>query len=102
MKQSLIRYKTKPERAEKNERLIKDVFDELHAKSPEGLRYMAVKLGDASFVHLVAMATSDGSNPLATPNAFWSFQKGIRERCVELSKSEAAIVAGNYRMLDDR
>ncbi|MFD2057655.1 hypothetical protein ACFSQT_32595 [Mesorhizobium calcicola] len=31
MKRHLIRYKTKPERADENERLIKAVFEELRA-----------------------------------------------------------------------
>ena len=54
MKRTLIRYKTKPDRTDENEALIKAVFRELHAKSPEGIRYMSLKLADGSFVHFVA------------------------------------------------
>jgi len=53
MKRMLIRYKAKPDRADENERLIEAVFEELHAKAPDGVRYAALRLADGSFVHLV-------------------------------------------------
>ena len=99
MKRSLIRYKTKPERIDDNERLIKDVLAELNSKSPEGVRYMAVKLGDGTFIHLVE--TEDGSNPITALDAFRAFQAGIRERCIEPPQSGDVTVVGNYRMLDE-
>ena len=101
MKQSLIRYKTKPERTDDNERLIKDVFRELHAKSPKGVRYMALKLGDGTFIHLVSDETRDGSNPIPALEAFRSFQSGIKDRCIEPPQSGDVTVVGNYRMLDE-
>ena len=45
------------ETAEQNQRLIEDVFSELQVKSPEGIRYIALRLADGSFVHFVE---SDG------------------------------------------
>ena len=51
MKRTIVRYKTKPETAQENERLIQQVFQELQAKSPEGVRYLALKLGDGTFIH---------------------------------------------------
>jgi hypothetical protein len=101
MKRSLIRYKTKPERTEDNERLIKDVFAELQAKSPKGVRYMALKLGDGTFVHLVSVETTDGSNPIPALDAFRAFQSGIKDRCVEPPQSGEVTIVGNYRMLDE-
>ena len=41
MKRTVVRYKAKPERIEENQRLIERVFQELHAKAPEGVRYLA-------------------------------------------------------------
>ena len=35
----VIRYKTKPERADENERLVRAVFAELATNEPEGLHY---------------------------------------------------------------
>ena len=53
MKRTLIRYKTKPELAEKNATLIAKVFDELKAAKPEGVRYLSLRLDDDTFVHFV-------------------------------------------------
>src|SRR3954471_21728157 len=54
MKRMLVRYKTKPEAADLNQRLIEAVFQELHAKAPDGVQYLALRLGDGSFVALRA------------------------------------------------
>ena len=40
MRRTLIRYKTRPEATQQNRKLIEDVFYELQAKSPDGVRYM--------------------------------------------------------------
>jgi len=48
MKRMLIRYRTRPEASQQNRTLIEDVFRELQAKSPEGVRYMVLTLGDGS------------------------------------------------------
>lgn len=42
MKCTIVRYKTKPETAQENERLIQQVFQELRAKSPQAVRYLAL------------------------------------------------------------
>lgn len=101
MKRSLIRYKTRPEKTAENTRLIENVFRELQAKAPEGVRYLALELGDGTFVHYVAVETPDGSNPIPALEAFRAFQSGIRERCSEPPQSADATVIGNYRMLGE-
>jgi len=100
MKRTLIRYRTKPEATEQNQRLIEDVFAELQSKSPEGTRYMVLKLGDGSFLHFVESA--DGDSPLPDLDAFRRFQRGIRERCIEPPQPTEAAIVGNYRMLAER
>jgi hypothetical protein len=74
MKRTVVRYKTKPESGQENERLIQNVFEELRAKSPDGVRYL---------------------------EAFKSFQSGIKERCIEPPQSSDVTIVGNYRMLDE-
>jgi len=98
MNPTLIRYRTRPERADENERLVKAVFAELKAKKPAGLHYLVLRLEDETFVHLVA---SEGDNPIGQMDAFRSFQNGIRDRCLEPPQSKRATIVGNYRMLDD-
>ena len=97
MKRTLIRYKTRLEAADENQRLIEGVFAELQARSPEGIRYMALRLADGGFVHVVE--TADGDSPLPALEAFRAFQSGIRARCIEPPQPSAAAVIGNYRML---
>ena len=99
MKRTLIRYKTKPDRTAENEALIKAVFAELHANSPEGLRYMSLKLADGTFVHFVENDAKDPAAVLQSLPAFQAFQNGIRDRCIEPPQSGEVTIVGNYRML---
>jgi hypothetical protein len=99
MKRTLVRYRTKPEQAEENERLIKNVFQQLQAESPDGVRYMVLRLDDGTFVHFVE--SGGGASPLPALDAFRSFQQGIKERCIEPPRSGDATLVGNYRMLGE-
>ena len=100
MKRTVIRYKTRPEMAERNAELIAAVFAELKASRPEGLRYLSLRLEDDTFIHLVENA-DDGRSPLPKLAAFAAFQNGIRERCAEPPLAKGATIVGNYRMLDE-
>jgi hypothetical protein len=101
MKRTVIRYRTKPERSDENRKLVEAVFAELHAKSPDGLRYLALRLADDTFVHFVEIEEGAGSR-LAEQEAFRAFQAEIRDRCVEPPHPEEAVIVGNYGMLADR
>ena len=94
----VVRYRTKPESADENERLIRAVFAELAEREPDGVRYAAFRLDDGvSFVHVVELA--EGENPLASMGAFREFQAGIDERCAEGPAAADATVVGSYRLL---
>ena len=97
MRQVMVRYKVKPERAEENEQLVRAVYDELAATEPDGLRYATFRLEDGvTFVHL---ATVEGEhNPLAGVEAFARFQAGIGDRCDEPPVATAAQTIGSYRV----
>jgi len=99
MKRTLVRYRTKPERAEENERLIGKVFQELQQKAPDGVRYLALKLDDGTFLHFVE--TADGTSPVPGLAAFQAFRSGINERCSEPPRSGDVTIVGNYRMLGE-
>jgi hypothetical protein len=101
MKRTVIRYKTRPEMADRNAELIAAVFAELKAARPEGLRYLSLRLEDDTFIHFVENAAGDGSSPLPKLAAFGAFQNGIRERCAEPPLAKSATIVGNYRMLDE-
>jgi hypothetical protein len=94
----VIRYTTKPECADENERLVRDVFAELSNGSGERLRYAVFRLDDGvSFVHVAVLEGDE--NPLSQSVAFAAFQSGIRERCVEGPVGADAGVIGSYRFL---
>ncbi|HXL93137.1 MAG TPA: hypothetical protein VN969_29775 [Streptosporangiaceae bacterium] len=94
----VIRYKTHPESADENERLIRDVFAELAEQQPAGLQYAAFRLDDGvSFLHV---AVNDGAtNPLSELAAFGKFQAGIQDRCVEGPAAVDAAIVGSYRFI---
>jgi hypothetical protein len=94
----VIRYRTKPESADENERLIREVFAELAKQNPDGLRYAAFRLDDGvSFLHVAVL---DGEeNPLTASAAFGEFQSGIQDRCAEGPIPADAAIVGSYRMV---
>ena len=100
MRRTLIRYKAKPELADRNAELVSAVFAELKAAGPDGARYLTLRLEDDTFIHVVETA-DDGSSPLPKLPAFAAFQDGIRERCAEPPMRKGATVVGNYRMLGE-
>jgi radical SAM superfamily enzyme with C-terminal helix-hairpin-helix motif len=99
MKLTVVRYKTKPDAAQENERLIKQVVQELQAKSPAGVRYIALRLDDDTFIHF--STTEDGESPIPKLEAFGSFQGDIKERCIEPPRSSVVTIVGSYRMLGE-
>jgi hypothetical protein len=101
MRRTVIRYKAKPEAADRNAELVKAVFAELKAAQPADVRYLTLRLDDDSFVHIVETSAEDGSSPIPKLQAFQAFQNGIRERCLDPPAPRGAVVVGNYRMLNE-
>jgi hypothetical protein len=99
MRTTVIRYKTKPEMADKNAELVEAVFAELKAAQPDGVHYLTLRLEDNTFIHIVETTAGDDSSPIPTLAAFQAFQSGLRDRCAEPPARNSAIVAGNYRVL---
>ena len=82
MKQVMVRYKVKPERAAENAELVRAVYAELNEMKPTGLRYATFRLEDGvSFVHLASHDSADGRSPLSEVQAFQRFQEHIDDRC---------------------
>jgi hypothetical protein len=94
----VIRYRTKPEHADENEKLVRAVFAELAESDPDGLHYATFRLDDGvSFVHV---AVTDGDeNPLTSSPAFADFQAAIGERCAEGPNPAGATLVGNFGLL---
>jgi hypothetical protein len=94
---TVVRYTTKPERADENQRLVEAVFAELAETAPAGLRYESYRLADGvSFVHVASIDTDDGSNPLVATPAFAAFLGGIADRCSQAPLALDATKIGAY------
>ena len=102
MRQVIVRYKVKRDRAAENEELVRAVYDELHDTRPEGLRYATFQLDDGvSFVHIASVEGADGRNPLAEVKAFRRFQENVNERCDEPPVATDMRAIGSYRVFGD-
>ena len=77
------------------------MFAELKAASPDGVRYLTLRLEDDTFIHMVETVADDGSSPIPKLAAFQAFQDGIRDRCAKHPLVRSAGPVGNYRMLDE-
>ena len=99
MRKVMVRYRTKPERAAENERLVAAVFAQLHRDAPDGLRYATFKADDGvSFTHIASVETGDGRNPLQAVEAFKAFSAQIADRCDEPPVLTELSEVGSYRL----
>ena len=96
----VVRYRTRPDAADDNERLIKAVFEELAALRPGGIRYFAFRADETTFVH-TAVFDSD-ANPLENLPAFRAFTSGIAARCEEPPATTAGRLVGSYPDFGER
>ena len=101
MKHVMVQYKVKADRAAENQQYIEKVFAELKQNGPAGLHYASFKREDGvSFVHIAAIDTQDGTNPLAETAAFKAFQEGIRDRCEEPPVAVDLDAIGSYQFFN--
>jgi len=99
MPATVVRYRTKPDRADENQALIEAVFADLERRGTKGFSYQAFRLADGvSFVHVVVedegVAEPDS---LQDVPAFQAFVAGIADRCDVQPEPSGATVAGSWR-----
>jgi hypothetical protein len=96
MYQRLIRYRTKPDQADANVKLVEAVYAELHRTRPDGVNYATFRLNDqVTFVHVVQVQQEP--SPLLAVNAFAEFQAGIADRVDQDPVNENLTEIGTYR-----
>lgn len=78
---TIVRYTTKPELADENERLSRAVFDEVAAKRLKGVAYGLFRDG-ADFLHLFVNFEADDAEVLTELPTFKAFIKDGAERWV--------------------
>jgi quinol monooxygenase YgiN len=99
MRQVIVRYRVKPDRADENVAAIRAVFEELERTRPAGLRYATLRGRDGvTFVHLARIDATD--NPLLALTAFKEFAAAIKDRCEEPPVTTDVDEVGAYRMFE--
>jgi len=97
MKATMVRYETKPDRADENQALIEAVFAELRDRRPRGFSYRVFRLEDGvSFVHVVIEEDVDDPDSLQDVAAFQVFAKDVGDRCAVPPLAMGATVVGAY------
>ena len=99
MRTVIVRYETKPDRADENQRLVEKVFAQLAECQPDNFRYASFRLDDGvSFVHVV-VEPGGGSNPMSLADlpAFAEFQREIADRCAVQPVAQGATIVGSHR-----
>jgi hypothetical protein len=98
VKAIVVRYQTKPDRAEENQKLVEAVFSDLAERQPEGFTYKVFRLEDGvSFVHVVIEHDVDHPDSLQDVPAFQAFVAGIADRCDVGPVASGASLVGGYR-----
>src|ERR1700739_501051 len=96
MYQRLIRYRTKPDQADANIKLVEAVYAELHRTQPDGVSYATFRLNDqVTFIH--AVRAGQEPTPLFAVKAFGEFQAGIADRVDQPPFQEELTEVGSYR-----
>jgi hypothetical protein len=91
----IISYRTRPEMAEENSRLVQAVYASLAELAPSDFSYSTYRLADGvTFVHIARLGRTE--NPLLTLPAFAAFQQDLAQRCVEQPAPSEATVVGSY------
>ncbi len=95
----VVQYRPKADQADHNQQLVENVFAELNAANPVGVRYATFRLEDGSFIHIADVEADP--NPLSQVAAFGKFQEGIGERCDpgRTPNAQPATLVGNYLLL---
>ena len=89
----VVRYRTRPDQADKNAQLIQAVFGELAETHPDGVAYTVFRLEDGvSYVHIAV----DPDRVLPGIAAFQAFQQDIGARVADGPDARAATVVGTY------
>jgi Antibiotic biosynthesis monooxygenase len=96
MRRVVVRYRVKPDQVERNEELVRAVYEELRRADPAGFSYATFRLEDGlTFVHLAQ--SEDPDSPLPALEAFREFQKDIADRCDEPPVVTELSEVGSFR-----
>jgi hypothetical protein len=92
----VVSYQVRPEAVAEHVRLIRAVFEQLHAEQPGNVEYKVGLADGVSFVHVSSASTPDGSNPLPELAAFKEFGKDSAARVATAPVPAAADIIDSY------
>jgi hypothetical protein len=90
----VVRYSTRSDAADDNERKVMAVLQELHQQQPKDVQYLVLRLQDGEFVHLAVMA--DGASTLTRLESFKAFRDSGPDRWLGPPASTIAKLVGSY------
>ena len=94
-KNVIVRYRTRPDAAAENARLVEGVYAALAELRPADFRYTTYRLQDGvTFVHVARHG--DGANPLPDLPEFAEFQRELQSRCDEPPAPSQGTIVGSY------
>ena len=96
MKHVLINYIVKPERADENAALIKQVFKQLKEKQLVGVKYSAYKMGENVFVHIAQFENEAAHQQFTALESFKAFRKDMAERQIEKPVTNSIEEVGSF------
>lgn len=91
---TMVRYTTRPEAADENERLSRAVFEEVRERQPEGVSYALFRAGD-EFIHLFVNWREDDSESVTGLPSFLAFSSDQASRLAgppEIARLSAELV----------
>jgi len=97
--QVMISYKIKPDQIDRNAELVADVYAELAAARPGGLRYATFRLDDDGGGSFVTFVEFDGQPGAAAHHRLASFQRyrsTLDERCEQPPVVSVLHEVGSY------
>jgi len=99
-KTTIVRYQTRADAADDNQKLVERVFAQLAENDPGGLRYATFRLADGvTFIHVAVIEGE--TNPLAQTPTFKEFGQGIGDRCEQGPVPSDATLVGSYRFFPE-
>ena len=100
MGRAMIRYRLRPDQVERNEELVRAMFEELQRAAPSGLRYTIFKLEDGvSFMHI---SESEGEeSPMGGLASVQEFRRELADRCEEQPVLAELTEIASYRAAAD-
>ena len=94
----LIRYRTRPENAERNVALAADLVADMNHVQPQDLGYAVLRLDQTNFLHIAAVRGAGAREALHALEGFRNWATDLSSRCVFGPDFTDVSVVGTYAL----